>query len=174
MTSSTIGTTLIAPVQTAAELPANPVIGAIAYIIQAGETYIYTGSAWVPMPPAAPAWRLFLDDKRIPADVGIYDTSYTMATSTAEAQEFVELDGLPTHMSLDHDLGGDDTAFKFMWWLINGHLDERWDLINIQQIQVHSANPEGAKKLIALWTNFCRVHCIDTPIGQVWPKGAKR
>ena len=109
-------------------------------------------------------YRLFIDDIRQPASPG-----WVVARSSEEAKTIVLEYGMPATISFDHDLGGDDTAFKFMWWLINGHLDEKWNLITVQSVQIHSANPEGARKLIALWDNFCRVHKIDMPITRVWP-----
>lgn len=150
-------------------LPDNPVIGAIVYRTDLGSMFVYTGTVWAPMTVNTTKWHLFLDDERNPADAGWAFSDIVVARSSREAVVLVTEKGLPASISFDHDLGGDDTAFKFMWWLINGHLDEKWNLQDVNVVQIHSANPEGAKKLIALWDNFCRVHKIDTTISRVWP-----
>lgn len=117
------------------------------------------------------SWILFVDDERHPYDVGWSDhMSPTVARTSAEAISLVEQKGLPTAISFDHDLGGEDTAFKFMWALIDGHLDSTWDLRGIQYIQIHTANVVGREKLIALWQSFCSSQQIDCKIVQAWPR----
>ena len=101
-----------------------------------------------------------------------------VAKSSDEGKEIIQqcLDdgwGLPILISFDHDLGGDDTGFKFMWWLINGHLDEKWDLSKVELIQVHTANPVGAEKLTKLWESFCKSHGLECKIERVWPNGTR-
>jgi hypothetical protein len=50
-------------------------------------------------------------------------------------------------MSLDHDLGGDDTSVRFLrMWIV-----QLWDGVsNPPEYQVHSANPVGRDNLISL------------------------
>lgn len=153
--------------------PDTPVAGMISYRSDVNMMFVYDGTNWVMMTTSIKKWNLFLDDERWPAEAG-WDglDNVEIARSSADAEKMVEGWGLPSRISFDHDLGGEDTAFKFMWWLINGHLDEKWNLATVTSIQIHSANPEGAKKLIALWDNFCRVHKIECEITRVWP-GAK-
>jgi hypothetical protein len=161
--------------------PSNPAVGELRFDSNTQCFFFWTGTRWVAKTTEAVMnqWTLFLDDERSPDDVKLQSLklgtgSIRIARSTQEAQQLVETHGLPTAVSLDFDLGGDDTAFKFLWWWVNGHMDDKWDLAQIESIQVHSANPEGAKKLISLWENFCRVKSIDTPIGRVWPSRKKR
>ncbi len=116
-------------------------------------------------------WYLFLDDERFPAEALWEFDAIMMARSSVEAQVMVEKMGLPKSISFDHDLGGDDTGFKFMWWLIDGHLDGRWDLSSINSIQIHSANEVGAKKMMSLWENFFRTQAFSYDIKRVWPGG---
>lgn len=150
--------------------PDNPAVGTISYRADIGMMFMFDGKNWLQVNPAADEWCLFLDDERFPPEAGWAQLENVhIARSSVEAERMVEARGLPARISFDHDLGGDDTAFKFMWWLINGHLDEKWNLASVQAVQIHSANPEGAKKLIALWDNFCRVHNIKTQIARVWP-----
>ena len=56
------------------------------------------------------------------------------------ALEVVASRGMPAHMSLDHDLGGDDTSMIFLRRLTNDVWD---DASPPPDYQVHSANPVG-------------------------------
>lgn len=152
------------------DFPVAPVVGTICYRADMDALFTFNGSGWVQTKVERGSWHLFLDDERSPDAAGWDDAlNVQVARSSEEAKMMVEERGLPVGISFDHDLGGDDTGFKFMWWLINGHLDQKWDLAMVKAVQVHSANPEGARKLMALWDNFCRVHSIDTTIKRVWP-----
>ena len=115
-------------------------------------------------------WYLFVDDERQPADAGWNMDGVVIARSSDEAIERVEALGVPAQISFDHDLGGSDTAFKFMLDLIDGHLDEVWDLNQLTSIQVHSANPIGAERLIELWRGFCASEQLSVPVKRVWPR----
>jgi hypothetical protein len=59
-------------------------------------------------------------------------------------------------LSLDHDLGAQETGMQFLHWLIERHLDHELDLQQVQQVIVHSANPVGAANLRALWDGFAK------------------
>lgn len=113
-------------------------------------------------------WTLFLDDERSPAAVAkTYLFNVRTARSTEEAKQLVLKHGVPIVMSLDHDLGGDDTAFKFLWWLIDEHLSGRLNLANVNRVQVHSANPIGVEKLMSLWQNIAREENLPAEIKRV-------
>lgn len=45
-------------------------------------------------------------------------------------------------VSLDHDLGGDDTGFKVLDWMIE---HEVWP----QELTIHTANPVARKRMLA-------------------------
>lgn len=116
-------------------------------------------------------WALFLDDERFPQDAEFVPkpgSNMLIARSVSQAQQFVNEHGLPSQISFDHDLGeGQDVATKFMWWLINGHLDQHWNCAEITMVQVHSANIKGAENLYILWEGFCKAHDIECDIGRV-------
>lgn len=60
-------------------------------------------------------WKLWLDDQLDtvrPCPVG-----FTGAASSKEAMDLVLAHGPPEFMDLDCDLGGDDSAMKFLKWL---------------------------------------------------------
>lgn len=88
--------------------------------------------------------RLFLDDLRdAPPD-------FTVARSTVEALQLVQ-NQWPTFMSLDHDLGGDDTTMVFLRRLVN----EIWDGTQpIPEYVVHSANPVGRLNIISFMESW--------------------
>ena len=93
--------------------------------------------------------RLFLDDIRdAPPD-------YTVARSTDEAMVLVQAQW-PVFMSLDHDLGGEDTTMVFLKRLVN----EVWDGQPIPDFIVHSANPIGKLNIISFMESWKR--SVDT------------
>lgn len=93
-------------------------------------------------------YQLFLDDVRSPPD-----DNWVVCRSTQEAIEFVSQKGMPDFMSLDHDLGGDDTTMVFLKRLTN----EIWDGKSIPpKYQVHSANPVGAKNIVSYMESWIK------------------
>lgn len=115
-------------------------------------------------------WRLFVDDERVPENVGwASDGQTVIARSSKEAEEVVRRRGIPRALSLDHDLGGADTAMVLSLTLIDGHFDSHWDLAVLREVQIHSANPVGAANLLSLWESFLSSEGIDIPVTRVWP-----
>lgn len=93
-------------------------------------------------------WKLYLDDVREPEEA-----SYVIARSTEEALGLCKELGFPTFMSLDHDLGGDDTTMVFLNRLVR----ELWDTsTSPPDYQVHSSNPVGAKNIVAFMESWRR------------------
>jgi len=162
------GMALADAVKTVADLPASAVTGEVRFVVDSGCGYLYNGTAWVQFSssPKPPIWHLFLDDERSPYDALFADGNTQTARSSEEAKEMVEKWGLPETMSLDHDLGGDDTGHKFLWWLINGHIDELWDLNSVELVQVHSRNPVGAENIMKLWNGFAVEYQILNESGK--------
>ena len=76
--------------------------------------------------------RLFVDDLR-PAP----DDTWTVAQTSAEALEILR-GGAVEELSLDHDLGGEDTARPIVLWLAE---HGGWPAT----VRVHSANPVGVE-----------------------------
>jgi len=56
--------------------------------------------------------------------------------------------GLPTFISFDHDLGGEDTSIVFVHWLINFCMDS--NLSFPTEYYVHSQNPVGVQNIKGL------------------------
>ncbi|GHG25905.1 MULTISPECIES: cyclic-phosphate processing receiver domain-containing protein [Amycolatopsis] len=80
--------------------------------------------------------RLWVDDLR-PAPPG-----WTWAKSSAEAIAFLR-DGEFAALSLDHDLGGEDTTRPVVLWLCE---HDRWPA----EVRVHTANPVGREWLTGM------------------------
>lgn len=90
--------------------------------------------------------KLFLDDVRQPLD-----DSWTVARSSAEALTILKQardDGVRVkEISFDHDLGGDDTSRRVMYWIVASH---EWPTI----ITIHTANPVGKSYLYGMATTY--------------------
>jgi len=84
--------------------------------------------------------NLWLDDERR-APAGWY-----WVRTSKEAIDAVKNFGSKIEkMSLDHDLGGDDTGYKFLCWI-----EEQVECYGMEfncDITVHSANPVGAIRM---------------------------
>jgi hypothetical protein len=147
--------------------PAEPKNGDIVFMPERQEFFLYQDGCWqVTQEMPAMPWRLFLDDERMPEDARW--SFCNIARTVDEAIKLIDERGLPQSISFDHDLGKDQpVATVFMWHLINGHLDEKWDCRSIKHVQIHTANPEGAKNLIGLWEGFIQDQGIKCKITRV-------
>lgn len=90
------------------------------------------------------SWKLFIDDERFPpSGSGVM----VVARNSFDAIEFMEMWGLPTHISFDHDLGGLDTAMVVISWLEEKLMEGSGVLPTDFTYSVHSMNPVGAKNI---------------------------
>lgn len=83
--------------------------------------------------------KMWVDDIRPRPDdtwVHLYTSWQTIAYLHGCRQSGV----IPSLMSLDHDLGGDDTSRKIVLWMCE---NEFWPV----EVVVHSANPVGVEYL---------------------------
>ena len=97
--------------------------------------------------------KLFIDDLRDPPS-----NDYAVVRSTIEAIEWVRQNGMPSFISFDHDLGGEDTSMIFLRRLFN----ELWNEGDaIPDYRVHSANPVGSKNIIAFMESWKRSSVIE-------------
>lgn len=99
-------------------------------------------------------YTLFLDDLRDPT----WDLiDVLVARNVHEAEVLVKDLGVPSCLSLDHDLGKNEpSAMAFLHWLVDDHLNGLIDLRLIEEVIVHSANPVGADNLAGLWDGFAK------------------
>ncbi|WP_431815981.1 cyclic-phosphate processing receiver domain-containing protein [Gordonia jacobaea] len=82
--------------------------------------------------------RLYVDDLRDPPD----DT-WSVARSSAEALAILRSEAVVEELSLDHDLGGDDTTRPIALYLSE---HDQWPPI----VRVHSSNPVGVEWLVGM------------------------
>jgi len=99
-------------------------------------------------------YKLFLDDKRDPKDKDQY---WVVCRTSDEAIKYVVDNGMPLFMSLDHDLGGDDTAMAFLKWLDLNKYDE-----GPPPYQIHSENVEGRKNILAFMESWRKSRVLVT------------
>lgn len=80
--------------------------------------------------------RLWIDDLRDPPD------GWAWAKTSREAIDTLSGGGV-TEISLDHDLGGDDTSRTVVLWMCER---DEWPAV----VRVHSANPVGVEWLTGM------------------------
>lgn len=91
--------------------------------------------------------RLFIDDERYPAS-----GQWVIVRTSKQAIDWVSANGIPSEISFDHDLGGDDTSRKFVNWLVDELVDGRQHFPDDFTFTVHSQNPIGASWLRSTMT----------------------
>lgn len=107
-------------------------------------------------------YSLYLDDIRIPdyefhklnAKLSLKSGNKNpyklrIARSSEQAKEIIKRYGMPSFISFDHDLGGEDTSIVFLRWLTEHYFD-----LNIPEYVVHSANPIGKDNLISIMNSW--------------------
>jgi len=95
--------------------------------------------------------RLYIDDIRNPKT----DNEWIVLRTSEEAINFVKKNGIPHEVSLDHDLGGDDTIMIFLKWLVEYDMDNDGKIIPLDfKWIVHSANPVGTKNIDGLLIGY--------------------
>ena len=96
------------------------------------------------------SWYLFLDDESDLNFIGEKeDRLWAVCRSSEDAIRLTnELRVPPCFMSLDHDLGGDDTSMKYLRWATSTFPEWRFDY------QIHSQNSVGSKNIESLLESF--------------------
>lgn len=98
------------------------------------------------------SYNLFIDDERMPPNDG---NDWVIARSSQEAKDIVRASGVPRFISFDHDLGGEDTSIKFIWFLIDSYMSGYIKSFPAAYY-VHSQNPVGAANIRWLMGSFMR------------------
>lgn len=94
-------------------------------------------------------YKLFIDDERFPVQ-----DDWVIVRSSEEAINYVRAHGFPNEISFDHDLGGEDTSMKFIWWFIDQYYDNGLAIPVDFKYSVHSQNPIGAENIKGLMNGF--------------------
>ena len=102
------------------------------------------------------SYNLFIDDERFPPDDG---REWVIVRSSEEAIECIRTRGIPDFISYDHDLGGYDTAMRFIMWLIDAYLDGELGTFPVNYT-IHSQNPVGARNIKCLLDGFIQAEVI--------------
>lgn len=86
-------------------------------------------------------WKLWLDDQWDDPEMPFRHppAGFIPARSSQEAIRLTQLHGVPSYISFDHDLGGDDKSTIYVDYLTFERYDEE-----IPGYQIHSANMVGA------------------------------
>lgn len=86
-------------------------------------------------------WKLFIDAERFPpSGSGVM----VVARNSFDAIEFMEMWGIPNHISFDHDLGGLDNAMVVISWLEEKLMEGSGILPENFTYSIHSLNPVSA------------------------------
>jgi hypothetical protein len=95
-------------------------------------------------------YKLFIDDERYPPDDG---TKWVIVRSSEQAAKaLIEL-GTPEFISYDHDLGGEDTSMKFIYFMVDMYLSGHISQFPTNYY-VHSQNPIGKRNIEGLLECF--------------------
>ena len=94
--------------------------------------------------------ELFIDDIRVPSDVGLCNSDYIIAIDYNSAMKII-LEHKPQFITFDHDLGDDATGTgydiaKCLCELDMDYPDAGFITENFE-FNVHSANPVGRKNI---------------------------
>lgn len=92
--------------------------------------------------------KLSIDDIR-PCPNG-----FDIVRSSDEAIKYIEENGIPSCISFDHDLGGDDTSMRVVNYIIDGVLDGKYEFPEDFIFFVHSDNPVGSENIKRSLLNF--------------------
>lgn len=102
-------------------------------------------------------YRLFIDDERYPVDV-----DWLIARSSEEAINYVLSFGLPSEIAFDHDLGGEDTTRRFIFWLGGYLVESNEKFPRGFKFTVHSQNPAGVQWITGTVNNLIQHFGIET------------
>lgn len=93
--------------------------------------------------------KLFIDDERIPAT-----DDWCIVRSSEDAIKWISKNGIPSYISFDHDLGGEDNSMIIVNWIVEQVLDEKLFFPESFDFYVHSQNPVGKENIENLLTNL--------------------
>ncbi len=99
--------------------------------------------------------KLFIDDIRMPSDVGFVDNEWVIARNAFDAMQMIE-QHRPQTIAFDHDLGDDGpdyglrekTGLTVAQWLTHEDMRKGGAMITPEfTFTCHSANPVGKKNI---------------------------
>ena len=96
-------------------------------------------------------YKMFIDDERFP----ITD-DWAIVRSSDAAIRMIKQNGMPSEISFDHDLGGDDTSIAIVDFITNGLLDKDFEIPIGFKYSIHSQNPIGSINIKSKMDNIIR------------------
>lgn len=102
--------------------------------------------------------KLFIDDIRMPSDVGLVNSDFCIARNYRQAVIIIALEK-PQEIHFDHDLGLPDkrTGHDVAKFLVESDLSESNDFITDKFVfSCHSANPVGKKNIEELLNGYIK------------------
>jgi hypothetical protein len=105
---------------------------------------------------------LFIDNERFPSFVRVFEpTVIDIVRTSKSAIDYVKINGCPSFISFDHDLGVVDghldTAMIFVDWLIKYDLDQDGSVIPKDfMFNVHSMDPIGVDNIQTKLDNYLK------------------
>lgn len=108
--------------------------------------------------------KLFIDDVRMPSDVGLKNSEYIIVRDFYAARKAIA-QYKPSFISFDHDLGEEAaridgvlrTGYDIAKWMVNEVIHRNKDYITKDfKFNVHSANPVGAENIRGLLDGFIK------------------
>lgn len=100
-------------------------------------------------------YNMFLDDERFPPELLKDGRDWVIVRTSEAAMLTIRQLGIPNFISFDHDLGGDDTAMKFLHDFIAFSMDFNTDFP--KDYYVHSQNPIGRDNIKSLMDSYIKV-----------------
>jgi hypothetical protein len=96
-------------------------------------------------------WNLYIDDERTPK----FQNEWIVVRSVKEAKALIAINGCPTVISFDHDLGDNvPTGHDLAKWIINQDLSGLLFLPIDFSYNVHSANPVGRDNICSILDSY--------------------
>lgn len=107
--------------------------------------------------------KLFIDDLRMPSQVGLKDADFLIVRDPFEARQAIHK-YKPQYIAFDHDLGVDSytmkihkTGYDIAKWMTEQDQDRDAEYITEDfKFSVHSANPVGAENITKLLNGYMK------------------
>jgi len=98
--------------------------------------------------------KLFIDDIRMPNDIGLHNSNYLIARNFTEAITYIK-EYKPQYITFDHDLGDCSyDGYDIAKFLVDLDLDHGDYITEEFDFNVHSANPVGAVNISKYLNNY--------------------
>ena len=99
------------------------------------------------------SYKLFIDDERYPP---MSQPDWMIVRNSSTAIKAVQEHGMPSFISFDHDLGGEDTTMVFLSWFEDQLIDGMLAFPENFNYYVHSQNPVGVNNIKGKMDSFIK------------------